>query len=199
MPFRLLFLLVTVLALSGQQLQAAKFSKVVIDAGHGDQDRGAMIGYIYEKHLALDVARRLERYLNSQGIKTKLTRSRDAFIPLEDRSAVANSTSDCILVSIHFNMVDYSGPTGVETWYYNSEGAKLASYVQSSIVSGLKTVSRGSKFARFKVLRTCTKPAVLVEGGFISSPSDMKRCLDPVYRETLAQSIAKGLMQYRKN
>lgn len=178
--------------------RAAKFSKVVIDAGHGAQDQGARIGYIYEKHLALDVARRLERYLNSQGIKTALTRTTDVFIPLEDRATAANNTSDCIFVSVHFNMVDYAGPKGVETWYYNQEGASLAAYVQASIVDGLHTVNRGAKFARYKVLRTCSKPAVLVEGGFISTDDDLKRCLDPKYREALAQSIAQGLLRYRK-
>lgn len=180
-------------------VQAAKFSKVIIDAGHGAQDQGARIGYIYEKHLALDVARRLERCLNSQGIKTVLTRSTDVLIPLEERAAVANNTKDSVLVSVHFNMVEYAGPKGVETWYYNQEGATLAAYVQSSIVATLHTASRGAKFARYKVLRTCAQPAVLVEGGFISTDEDMKRCLDPKYREGLAQSIAQGLLQYRKS
>jgi N-acetylmuramoyl-L-alanine amidase len=87
----------------------------------------------------------------------------------------------------------------VETWYYNQEGATLAAYVQASIVHGLHTVSRGSKFARYKVLRNCSKPAVLVEGGFISTDDDLKRCLDPKYREALAESIAQGLLRYRKN
>ncbi len=178
---------------------AGKFNRVVIDAGHGAQDQGARFGYVYEKHLALDVARRLERYLNGQGIKTTLTRTTDVFIPLEDRAAAANNANDSILVSIHFNMVDYAGPRGVETWYYNKEGASLAAYVQASIVNGLHTVSRGAKFARFKVLRNCTKPAVLVEGGFISTDEDLKRCLDPKYREALAESIAQGLLRYRKS
>jgi N-acetylmuramoyl-L-alanine amidase len=181
------------------EANAAKFSRVIIDAGHGAQDQGAKIGYIYEKHLALDLARRLERYLQGQGIKTSLTRQTDVFIPLEDRSAVANKTNDCIFVSVHFNMVDYPGPKGVETWYYNQEGASLAAYVQASIVSGLRTVNRGAKFARYKVLRTCARPAVLVEGGFISTDDDLKRCLDPKYRESLAQSIGEGLLKYRKS
>ena len=178
---------------------AGKFNRVIIDAGHGAQDQGARFGNVYEKHLALDVARRLERYLKGQGIKTTMTRTTDVFIPLEDRAAAANNATDCIFVSIHFNMVDYAGPRGVETWYYNKEGASLAAYVQASIVNGLRTVSRGAKFARFKVLRTCTKPAVLIEGGFISTDEDLKRCLDPKYRESLAESIAQGLLRYRKS
>ena len=181
------------------EVQAAKFSRVVIDSGHGAQDKGARIGYIYEKHLALDVARRLERYLNGQGIRTSMTRTTDVFIPLEERAELANKTRDSILVSIHFNMVDYAGPKGVEAWFYNEEGRQLATFVQEEIVGRLKTANRGVKFARYKVLRTCTRPAVLVEGGFISTKEDLKRCLDPAYREALAISIGQGLLRYRKS
>ncbi len=185
--------------LSAAELQAAKFSRVVIDSGHGAQDNGARIGYIYEKHLALDVARRLERYLNAQGIRTVMTRTTDVFIPLEERSELANQTRDSILVSIHFNMVNYAGPKGVEAWFYNEEGRNLATFVQEEIVSSLRTANRGVKFARYKILRTCTRPAVLVEGGFISTKEDLKRCLDPKYREALAISIGNGLLRYRKS
>jgi N-acetylmuramoyl-L-alanine amidase len=181
------------------EVQAAKFSRVVIDSGHGAQDNGARIGYIYEKHLALDVARRLERYLSGKGIRTTMTRTKDVFIPLEQRSEVANKIRDSVLVSIHFNMVSYAGPKGVETWFYNEEGRGLAAFVQEEIVSSLKTVNRGVKFARYKILRTCTRPAVLVEGGFISTKEDLKRCLDPKYREALAISIGNGLLRYRKS
>ena len=201
MPLRPFSILLTflLLACASPAAWAAKFSKVVIDAGHGGQDQGARIGYIYEKHLALDVSRRLERFLNGKGIKTIMTRTTDVFVPLEKRSEVANKTRDSIFVSIHFNMVNYAGPKGVETWYYNQEGYKMALYVQQKIISNLRTVNRGAKFERFKVLRTCTKPAVLVEGGFISTQADLKRCLDPKYREALAQSIGLGLLEYRKS
>lgn len=185
--------------LSTADLQAAKFSRVVIDSGHGAQDNGARIGYIYEKHLALDVARRLERFLSAEGIRTVMTRTTDVFIPLEKRSELANKTRDSVLVSIHFNMVNYAGPKGVEAWFYNEEGRNLASFVQEEIVSSLRTVNRGVKFARYKILRTCNRPAVLIEGGFISTKEDLKRCLDPKYREALAISIGRGLLRYRKS
>jgi N-acetylmuramoyl-L-alanine amidase len=179
--------------------QAARFSKVVIDAGHGGHDNGARIGYIYEKHLALDVARRLQRYLADKGISTLMTRSTDVFLPLEDRSALANRTRDSIFVSIHFNMVSYSGPTGTETWYYSQGGYGLAAHIQQAVASGLGTSNRGMKFARYKVLRTCSRPAVIVEGGFISTAKDLRRCLDPKYRQRLAESIGDAILRYRRS
>jgi len=195
-----LFLAAFFISLAGAgSSPAAKFSKVVIDAGHGGHDNGARIGYVYEKHLALDVARRLDRYLQGKGISTILTRQTDVFLALEDRSAVANRTRSSIFVSVHFNMVNYSGPTGTETWYYSQAGYPLAAAIQQSVAAGLGTVNRGVKFARYKVLRTCSQPAVIVEGGFISTKKDLQRCLDPKYRQRLAESIGDAILRYRKS
>ena len=178
--------------------QAARFSRVVIDPGHGGHDHGGQFGYLYEKHLALDVSFRLQRYLEGKGIKSILTRQRDNFIPLEDRPSVANRIGKSIMVSIHFNYVSYTGPAGTETFYYNTEGQKLAGQIQGLIAGGLGTPNRGVKFARFKVLRACNVPAALVEGGFISTGNDRARVLDPRYRQRLAELIGDGILRYRR-
>lgn len=177
---------------------AARFSRVVIDPGHGGHDNGGQFGYLYEKHLALDVSFRLQRYLNTKGIKSSLTRQRDVFIPLADRPAVANRIGKSIFVSIHFNWVSYAGPAGTETFYYNGEGQKLASQIQGMVARGLGTPNRGVKFARFKVLRSASVPAALVEGGFISTGNDRARVLDPKYRQRLAEMIGDGILRYRR-
>src|ERR1043165_1845837 len=79
------------------------FDTVVLDAGHGGHDRGAAIGYVFEKHLALDTARRVEQLLRAQGLKVIMTRSTDVFIPLEGRSTIGNRPRNAIFVSIHYN------------------------------------------------------------------------------------------------
>ena len=178
--------------------EAAKFSRVVIDPGHGGHDNGGQFGYLYEKHLALDVSFRLQRYLEGKGISTVLTRQRDEFIPLEDRPAVANRISKSIFVSIHFNWVSYAGPAGTETWYYNTQGQQLAAQIQNLVAAGLGTPNRGVKFARFKVLRSCNMPGALVEGGFLSTSNDRARVLDPRYRQRLAELIGEGILRYRR-
>ncbi len=177
---------------------AGRFSKVVIDAGHGGQDNGGKIGYIFEKHLALDVSLRLETYLNRKGIRTLLTRKKDVFLPLEDRSAIANSISNSIFVCIHFNWVSYGGPSGTETFYCGSNGVALATAIQSTVAAGLGTMNRGVKYARYKVLRTCSVPAALIEGGFISTATERARILDPRYRQRLAELIGEGVLRYRR-
>ena len=82
---------------------ASAFDTVVLDAGHGGHDRGAAIGYVYEKHLALDTARRVEEILRREGLKVIMTRSRDVFIPLADRAAVGNRYRNALFVSLHDN------------------------------------------------------------------------------------------------
>lgn len=197
---RSLPVLLTLLALLLGSLPAlaGKFSRVVIDPGHGGHDNGGKIGYIFEKHLALDVSLRLEKYLTGKGIRTTMTRKTDVFIPLEDRSAIANKTSNSIFVSIHFNWVSYGGPSGTETFYCGSGGVPLANAIQSSVAAGLGTPNRGVKFARYKVLRSCTRPAALIEGGFISTSTERSRILDPKYRQRLAELIGDGILRYRR-
>lgn len=184
--------------LTGSQSMAGRFSRVIIDPGHGGHDNGGKIGYIFEKHLALDVSLRLERYLSGKGIRTTLTRNRDVFIPLEDRSALANRTSNSIFVSIHFNWVSYGGPSGTETFYCGSNGFPLANAIQSTVAAGLGTPNRGVKYARYKVLRSCTVPAALMEGGFISTSKERSRILDPKYRQRLAELIGDGILRFRR-
>ena len=178
--------------------EAGKFSRVVIDPGHGGHDNGGQFGYLYEKHLALDTSFRLQRYLDGKGIKSVLTRQRDNFVTLEDRPNVANRIGRSIFVSIHFNYVSYAGPAGTETFYHNGEGQKLAGQIQGLIAAGLGTPNRGVKFGRFKVLRGCNMPAALVEGGFISTGNDRARVLDPRYRQRLAELIGEGILRYRR-
>lgn len=179
-------------------VQAGRFSKVVIDPGHGGHDNGGKIGNVFEKFLAFDVSLRLERYLNGKGIRTELTRRGDVFIPLGDRAAQANRSSGSIFVSIHFNWVSYGGPSGTETFYCGSNGFPLANAIQSSIAAGLGTPNRGVKFARYKVIRDCRVPAALMEGGFISTAKERSRILDPKYRQRLAELIGDGILRYRR-
>lgn len=186
------------LALLVQPARAGRFSRVVIDPGHGGHDNGGKIGNVFEKFLAFDVSLRLERYLNGKGIRTELTRRSDVFVPLGDRAAQANRIPGSIFVSIHFNWVSYGGPSGTETFYCGSNGFPLANAIQSTIAAGLGTPNRGVKFARYKVIRDCRVPAALMEGGFISTAKERSRILDPKYRQRLAELMGDGILKFRR-
>lgn len=178
---------------------AAGFSRVVIDAGHGGHDRGAGIGYTYEKHLAFDVARRLEKILKAQGIATEMTRERDEFISLTRRVAIANKAKRSVFVSVHFNSSDSGRPSGLETFFSdsNADSRMLAQLVQSAAVFKTEFNDRGAKSARYHVLANNKHPAVLVECGFITNSTERARTLSPEYRQKLAEGIAMGIIRYK--
>ena len=122
----LVFICLSFLTLnSNNTAKAVPFTKVILDAGHGGHDFGGTFGLTYEKHLALDVVRRVEIYLKSQGISTKLTRSRDNFISLPRRARIANAESGAIFVSIHFNHARSTKAAGIETFYHTKNKNSL--------------------------------------------------------------------------
>ena len=95
-------------------------SRIVIDAGHGGHDPGAQGNGLSESELTLDVAQRLSRLLQKQpGVEVVMTRSTDVFIPLEERTAIANREGADLFLSIHANASRSVKAHGVETYYLN--------------------------------------------------------------------------------
>ena len=179
---------------------AHAFDTVILDPGHGAHDRGAAIGYVYEKHLALDTARRVEQLLKKEGLKVIMSRSRDVFIPLQDRSALGNSRGGAIFVSIHYNYNRGGSGAGAETYYHFSSSYMLAAYIQAYLVQRTSMTNRGVKSAGFHVIRATTKnPAVLVECGFVSNSSERARMLTGEFRAKIAEGIAQGIVAFRKS
>jgi N-acetylmuramoyl-L-alanine amidase len=182
----------------GSTVWAANFRTVVIDPGHGGHDNGGQWGRVYEKHLALDTATRLENNLKRMGYQTVMTRRSDYFVSLPQRVAMGNRYKNAIFVSLHFNYTWKEHVCGLETFYYNSEGQRLAHFVQSSLVRQTRTVDRSAKFARFYVIRNSSLPAILVEGGFVSNEEERERMKSAYFRESIARGIAEGIQRYRR-
>jgi len=178
--------------------QAANFRTVVIDAGHGGHDNGGQWGRVYEKHLALDTAYRLESKLKSLGYQTVMTRRSDYFISLPQRVSTANRYRNAIFVSIHYNYTWKQHVSGLETFYHGAESKSLAQFVQRGIVSRTRTVDRSAKYARFYVIRNCKVPSILVEGGFVSNEAERNRMKSAWFRESIAQGIVDGIQRYRR-
>lgn len=175
------------------------FDTVILDAGHGGHDRGAAIGHVYEKHLALDTTRRVQQLLTSAGLKVVMTRNTDVFIPLQGRSAIGNSRSNAIFVSIHYNHSRGGSGHGIETFHCHRTGYQLAAYIQAYMVKESGLQNRGVKRANFHVIRATTKnPAVLVECGFVSNRSERNAMIAGNYRNQIAEGIAKGIIAYRQ-
>ncbi|MEO0416220.1 MAG: N-acetylmuramoyl-L-alanine amidase [Verrucomicrobiota bacterium] len=185
-----------VLVWAGSAVQA--FTTVVIDAGHGGHDFGAAEHYVYEKHMNLDVARRLEVLLRKNGFKTVLVRTRDNFVPLSERSSIANRYKNSIFISVHFNHTWKNSIEGIEIYYRSSKGKTLANSVQSSVCKLTGSTNRGTRYGNYAVIRRTYSPAILVEGGFISNTKERTSMMDPRFRQTIAQGIVDGVMKYKK-
>ncbi len=193
-----LFLLMGLAAASTASAASLEFSTVILDPGHGGRDKGRISGKYFEKKYTLDLARRVEEILKDEGLKVVMTRTRDETVPLEERAQRANLWGRSIFVSLHFNAHVNSRYRGVETFYMSPRGRVLARSIQSSLIRRTGTKNRGIKFADFYVLRETQMPAVLVEGGFMSNPTDLALVLNEGYRQKLAEAIAEGILALRK-
>jgi N-acetylmuramoyl-L-alanine amidase len=101
--------------------------RVVIDAGHGAHDPGAPgIDGLQEKDVTLDVALRLRTLLEAEGYETVLTRDRDVYLPLEERTAIANTSRGDLFISVHCNASDAGNLSGIETYYLNLASSRRA-------------------------------------------------------------------------
>lgn len=178
--------------------EAARFSIVILDPGHGGSDKGANWGGVHEKTLTLDVARRAHRLFGEKGLPAVLTRTSDTFVSKDDRAAKANRYRSAVFVSIHFNAHPNRSIRGIETFYMSTAGRSLATRVHSRLAKRIRTRDRGLKHvSNFAVLRKTNCPAILVECGFISNAWERARCATSGYRQTVAQAIVEGVLSYR--
>jgi N-acetylmuramoyl-L-alanine amidase len=190
--FRRLLILALVLGMSGTAAQGAA-TVVVLDPGHGGKDRGTMWGGVSEKILTLSIARRVEKFLKTQGIPTAMTRRTDVYRSLEGRAAMANGYRRSVFVSIHCNADPRCEARGIETFYSGAQGWRLASSIHSLLGSRTMTPNRGLKSSGFAVLRKTCCPAALVECGFLTSPKERRLLTTPLYQDRVARAIADGI------
>ena len=163
---------------------------------------------IFEKDVNLDIAQRLNAFLVARGFPTLMTRNTDnagGDVPyttegadLKARTDLANARGAALFVSIHQNSAP-GGASGTETYVHTAAGAApraLAASIQQALVARLMLTDRGLKDANFYVLRNSAIPAVLVEGAFISNPTDALMLANPDVREAMAEGIGQGILAY---
>lgn len=169
---------------------------IVVDAGHGGKDPGALgVGPLNEKTITLQLARRLTALLEARGARVVMTRSGDTFIELEGRAATAERYRADFFVSVHADSARRAAASGASV--YIARGAAGDSYrVAQEIEAAFRRAgveSRGVKRAGFRVLVGHSRPAALVECGFLSNHSDAAALARPDYQAKVAAAIAEGL------
>ncbi|WP_440999125.1 N-acetylmuramoyl-L-alanine amidase family protein [Fodinibius sp. SL11] len=223
-----------------------KFDVVVIDPGHGGHDPGS-IGYrnVKEKHIVLDIAKKVGAYINEYmpNVKVVYTRETDKFIELEERGSIANKAEGDLFISIHCNSHSSRQPYGTELYFLGLERSESAlevmkrenrvvranndteqrelsqeellvyelansSYIATSEqIAGMMEYqfderaqrhSRGVKQGRFVVLYHASMPAVLVESGFISNPSEARYLTSERGQSYIASAIFRAIRNFKE-
>lgn len=187
---------------------------VVIDAGHGGEDGGASsVGGVVEKDVNLAVAKALCDLLTANGIPVVMTRTEDILLydrgvdykghkkslDLATRKAIADSTENCIFISIHMNAFPDTRYSGLQVWYSPNHPTSqtLAQLVQDAALALDPNNNRRIKAANSQIylLHHATCPAILVECGFLSNPQEAEKLGDPTYQHALAFVIFSAVCQ----
>lgn len=173
---------------------------IIVDPGHGEHDPGAgEVGYsrLPEKTIVLDIAKSIQQQLINAGAKVIMTRTGDHFVELDRRAAMADSYKADLLLSIHAdsNPKSYiSGPTvyiGVRASY---KSRKIANSINSSFKrAGITPL--GVREKNIRVLVKHSRPAVLVECGFLTNRTDAKKLNNKWYRTKIATAITNGVIR----
>jgi N-acetylmuramoyl-L-alanine amidase len=196
---------------------------IVLDPGHGGENPGtrSVLGRYFEKDFTLDWAHRLVPLLVSNGWTVFLTRTNDTDLALSNRIAFADRRHADLFVSLHFNSsAPDEAQYGLETYCltpagmpstvtrgfsdeiatsfannaFDAQNLELAWHIHRALLQVNGGRDRGIRRARFPgVLRGNQRPAILIEGGYLSNPGEARRIATASYRQKLAEAVAQAL------
>jgi len=200
--------------------------RIVLDPGHGGKDPGAINpeAELEEKTLTLEVCKALRKKLKKSGFTVYLTRKKDHYLPLPERSSFANKQQADLFLSIHFNAFHLPSAVGIETFVYPLMGHPSSSrqhpdasdqifqfanrhdrqniligyHLQRSLSNRINEPNRGLKRARFEVLRSLNCPGALVELGFISHSETSRQIRTGNRMDQLVDALYEGILNYSK-
>ncbi len=170
----------------------------IVDAGHGGRDPGAgATGYssVPEKTLVLSIARDVETLIKGQGGRVIMTRSGDSYVELDDRAAMADRYNVDLLVSIHVDSNrdrSISGPSEYVSRSASAMSRRIASSIHKRFLDAGIT-SRGVRQADFRVLSKHSRPAVLVESGYLTNATEARNLNMNGYRTRIAKAVVAGI------
>ncbi len=192
---------------------------IFLDPGHGGRDSGAFYYNVAEKDLNMQIYRKLRTKLEELGYKVLTSRDTDIDVDfITERSRMVNKTNSDIFISIHFNATGsaYSKASGIQTYSYSdepdypskinpywhnhpdriSESKRLAAAIHSSLLAETGAKDAGQLERSFAVLRETSKPAVLLELGYMDNFTESQQIRDSHYQDKLVAGIVKGIQKY---
>ena len=174
-----------------------KGKTIVLDPGHGGSDQGASSRTqkkSLEKVYTLKTAKELKALLTREGAHVKMTREDDSYVSLSDRNLKGDA-----YISIHNDSLDSTKANGGTVYWYRESQESLAETLNQSIQKKALLSNRGAKQENFQVLRQTNHPAVLLELGYISNPTDEDMITDKLHRHVVEEAVVDGLKIYFSN
>ncbi len=178
--------------------------KVAIEAGHGGHNTGTTgLSGMLEKDVNLDVAQKLEKVFLDHGVEVVMVRDRDEYMTLQEKRDIVEASDAHLLVSIHANSAaprgDYLRVGGVSTYYHNPFWAGFAEIMYGQLLDlPLDEFGVVGSF-NYLVTRMSSRPAVLVEQGFMSHAEDEEQLASPQFRQQMAEKIFDGVIEFVKD
>lgn len=181
---------------------------IVLDAGHGGKDNGAMSNDVNEQDINLSIVQKLQPLLESAGATVQLTRNGNYDLAsdgvdnrkrddMKKRVAIINEALPDIFLSVHLNAYPNTSVHGAQVFYKKNdeESLRLANIMQRQFkdLTGTKMLEKPGDYF---ILNETKKPGVLVECGFISNPDDRSHLIEDAYQQQLAESLFKGILEY---
>lgn len=170
---------------------------VVIDAGHGGADPGALGQYSQEKEVNLGIVLKLLSLLEADPeVRVLATRIDDSYPTLDERVELANQNQADMFVSVHANASHKKSIGGTETYIYFNDDRTFGKIIHKHLIDATGLLDRGLKEANYKVIRETYMPAVLVEVAFISNAYEENLLNDPAFQEKVALALYTAIKEY---
>ncbi len=191
-----------------------KKPNLIIDAGHGGEDGGAVVGDVLEKDINLDISKDTADLLKLFGFDVSMTRNSDdaltsdgkdvkqrKYNDMKMRLDMYNASTENVIISIHQNKFSNASSHGAQVFYSpnNDNSLRLAECMRNSVVSMIQPDNdRECKAAGKEIylLKNTKNPAVIVECGFLSNQKERKLLLDKNYQKKMALAVTAGLLDY---
>jgi N-acetylmuramoyl-L-alanine amidase len=177
--------------------------RIFIDAGHGGKDFGAMGNDLHEKDVVLEIAMRIKKGLSAyKDAQVLLSREKDKFLTLDERTDIANDWRADVLISIHNNSFKDKTAKGFESFIYSGNVSSGTIAFQNVLHAeimreiGAEVEERGKRRANFHMLRESNMKAVLTENLFLSNASDANLLKSSSFRQKIANGHIMGVVKF---